>query len=595
MKKPNAEVMEARVRELIETGKSKGVLTYKEIVELLGDVELDSEQFDRILDTLSGLNIDVVKDEAIPEADPVPDAAEEEIDISVPEGISIDDPVRMYLKEIGKVPLLTADEEIELAKRMEQGDEEAKKRLSEANLRLVVSIAKRYVGRGMLFLDLIQEGNLGLIKAVEKFDYRKGYKFSTYATWWIRQAITRAIADQARTIRIPVHMVETINKLIRVSRQLLQEYGREPQPEEIAEVMGIPEDKVREIIKIAQEPVSLETPIGEEEDSHLGDFIPDDDAPRPGGRRRLHAAQGAADERALHAHTARGNGAQTALWPGGRPRPHAGRGGPRVQGHARAHPPDRGQGAAQAAPPQPFAQTEGFHRLMLPENAIALDARLSAIRDLAGSCARFADIGADHGRLGAHMLLHGLCARAQLADISEASLAKARRLIYGLGLTGRVDFCVGDGAQALREKPDVAVVAGMGGQTIAGIVERGRDILSGSRLVLQPNVAAPELRARLRAAGFRITDETIVRDGRRLYIIIVAEAGEMRLTPEEAEVGPVLLRRRPPLLSDYAAFRLRVAGKALQGARRGHGDAAAFEREISIWEAIIHGDRAGHP
>ena len=199
----------------------------------------------------------------------------------MPEGISIDDPVRMYLKEIGKVPLLTADEEIELAKRMEQGDEEAKKRLSEANLRLVVSIAKRYVGRGMLFLDLIQEGNLGLIKAVEKFDYRKGYKFSTYATWWIRQAITRAIADQARTIRIPVHMVETINKLIRVSRQLLQEYGREPQPEEIAEVMGIPEDKVREIIKIAQEPVSLETPIGEEEDSHLGDFIPDDDAPAP--------------------------------------------------------------------------------------------------------------------------------------------------------------------------------------------------------------------------------------------------------------------------------------------------------------------------
>ena len=281
MKKPNAEVMEARVRELIESGKSKGVLTYKEIVEMLGDVELDSEQFDRILDTLSGLNIDVVKDEAIPEANPIPDIAEEEIDISVPEGISIDDPVRMYLKEIGKVPLLTADEEIELAKRMEQGDEEAKKRLSEANLRLVVSIAKRYVGRGMLFLDLIQEGNLGLIKAVEKFDYRKGYKFSTYATWWIRQAITRAIADQARTIRIPVHMVETINKLIRVSRQLLQEYGREPQPEEIAEVMGIPEDKVREIIKIAQEPVSLETPIGEEEDSHLGDFIPDDDAPAP--------------------------------------------------------------------------------------------------------------------------------------------------------------------------------------------------------------------------------------------------------------------------------------------------------------------------
>ena len=277
----NVETMKARISELIETGKAKGVLTYKEIVEMLGDIELDSEQFDRILDTLSGLNIEVIKDEAIPEAELNAESEPEEIDISVPEGISIDDPVRMYLKEIGKVPLLTADEEIELAQRMEQGDEEAKKRLCEANLRLVVSIAKRYVGRGMLFLDLIQEGNLGLIKAVEKFDYRKGYKFSTYATWWIRQAITRAIADQARTIRIPVHMVETINKLIRVSRQLLQEYGREPSPEEIAKEMGISESKVREIIKIAQEPVSLETPIGEEEDSHLGDFIPDDDAPAP--------------------------------------------------------------------------------------------------------------------------------------------------------------------------------------------------------------------------------------------------------------------------------------------------------------------------
>ena len=277
----NQDVMAARVRELIETGKQKGVLTYKEIVEMLGDVELSPEQFDRILDTLSGLNIEVIKEDAIPEAELMNEVEEEEIDISVPEGISIDDPVRMYLKEIGKVPLLTAEEEIELAKRMEEGDEDAKHRLCEANLRLVVSIAKRYVGRGMLFLDLIQEGNLGLIKAVEKFDYRKGYKFSTYATWWIRQAITRAIADQARTIRIPVHMVETINKLIRVSRQLLQEYGREPLPEEIAAEMGIPEDKVREIIKIAQEPVSLETPIGEEEDSHLGDFIPDDDAPAP--------------------------------------------------------------------------------------------------------------------------------------------------------------------------------------------------------------------------------------------------------------------------------------------------------------------------
>ena len=281
MNKANAEAMAVRVRELIETGKSKGVLTYKEIVELLGDIELDAEQFDRILDTLSGLNIEVVKDDALPEPSISADGQDEEIDISVPEGVSIDDPVRMYLKEIGKVPLLSADEEIELARRMEEGDIEAKKRLSEANLRLVVSIAKRYVGRGMLFLDLIQEGNLGLIKAVEKFDYRKGYKFSTYATWWIRQAITRAIADQARTIRIPVHMVETINRVMRVSRQLVQELGRDPSSEEIAKEMGYPEDKVREIMKIALDPVSLETPIGEEEDSHLGDFIPDEDIPAP--------------------------------------------------------------------------------------------------------------------------------------------------------------------------------------------------------------------------------------------------------------------------------------------------------------------------
>ncbi|MCI7027151.1 MAG: RNA polymerase sigma factor RpoD [Clostridiales bacterium] len=281
MKNENAEMISNRVRELIEAGKQKGALTIKEIIEQFADCEMEPDQFDKILDTLSELNIEIIKENTVSEADPAPVPDDRLDDLTPPEGISIDDPVRMYLKEIGKVPLLTADEEIELAKRMEEGDVDAKHRLCEANLRLVVSIAKRDVGRGMLFLDLIQEGNLGLIKAVDKFDYRKGYKFSTYATWWIRQAITRAIADQARTIRIPVHMVETINKLIRVSRQLLQEYGREPLPEEIAEEMGISEDKVREIIKIAQEPVSLETPIGEEEDSHLGDFLPDEDAPAP--------------------------------------------------------------------------------------------------------------------------------------------------------------------------------------------------------------------------------------------------------------------------------------------------------------------------
>ena len=270
---------EARIEELIETGKQNGVLTYKEVMDTLNELELDAEQIERIYDRLEALNIYVVDEVEVPE-DINEGIAEIENDIGG-EGIAIDDPVRMYLKEIGKVQLLSAQEEIDLAKRMAEGDQEAKQKLAEANLRLVVSVAKRYVGRGMLFLDLIQEGNLGLIKAVEKFDYRKGYKFSTYATWWIRQAITRAIADQARTIRIPVHMVETINKLIRVNRQLLQDYGRDPRPDEIAREMGISEEKVREIIKVAQEPVSLETPIGEEEDSHLGDFIPDDDAPAP--------------------------------------------------------------------------------------------------------------------------------------------------------------------------------------------------------------------------------------------------------------------------------------------------------------------------
>lgn len=276
------------VENLLSKGnKNGGTLTYGELVEALQQEDLTPDEIDRMYDTFSQQGIEIVDDSSTADVgdDDIDvddkDTEEVEIDLSVPEGISIDDPVRMYLKEIGRVPLLTADEEVALAKRMQDGDEIAQKRLAEANLRLVVSIAKRYVGRGMLFLDLIQEGNLGLIKAVEKFDYTKGYKFSTYATWWIRQAITRAIADQARTIRIPVHMVETINKLIRVSRQLLQQLGREPSPEEIAKEMDISVERVREIMKIAQEPVSLETPIGEEEDSHLGDFIEDQDAPAP--------------------------------------------------------------------------------------------------------------------------------------------------------------------------------------------------------------------------------------------------------------------------------------------------------------------------
>ena len=321
------EKFQQKLKDLLALAKKKkNMLEYQEISDFFADMQLEAEQFDKILDFLEANNIDVLRitdddsdDEILLDVDDEDEIEVEKIDLSVPDGVSIEDPVRMYLKEIGKVPLLSAEEEIELAKNMEAGavakekiailksreenateeelaeikeeiknlqkdldaGDEAKKRLAEANLRLVVSIAKRYVGRGMLFLDLIQEGNLGLIKAVEKFDYRKGYKFSTYATWWIREAITRAIADQARTIRIPVHMVETINKLIRVSRQLLQELGREPSPEEIAAEMNMPVERVREILKISQEPVSLETPIGEEEDSHLGDFIQDDNVPVP--------------------------------------------------------------------------------------------------------------------------------------------------------------------------------------------------------------------------------------------------------------------------------------------------------------------------
>ena len=285
-----------KLKQLVAHGKkNKSILELQEINDFFSDMELDAEQMEKVYEYLEANHIDVLRvsgdGDGIEELDDVDDSDivltdeddvdMEKIDLSVPDGISIEDPVRMYLKEIGKVPLLSADEEVELAKRMAEGDEDAKKRLAEANLRLVVSIAKRYVGRGMLFLDLIQEGNLGLITAVEKFDYHKGFKFSTYATWWIRQAITRAIADQARTIRIPVHMVETINKLIRVSRQLLQELGREPTPEEIATELDMPVERVREILKISQEPVSLETPIGEEEDSHLGDFIQDDNVPVP--------------------------------------------------------------------------------------------------------------------------------------------------------------------------------------------------------------------------------------------------------------------------------------------------------------------------
>ena len=391
-----------KLRDLFAKGKQKGKLDSDEITEVLDELDLDDDGRERVYNSLDALGVDYISgviepdDLDEPPLEAIAEIEEEELvdPNDLVDSFSIDDPVRMYLKEIGKVPLLSADEEIALATRMnakndaearikaaeESGEtlpeeemaalkktikdgEKAKQKLAEANLRLVVSIAKRYVGRGMLFLDLIQEGNLGLIKAVEKFDYTKGYKFSTYATWWIRQAITRAIADQARTIRIPVHMVETINKVIRVSRQLLQSLGHDPSPEEISAEMGMPVDKVREILKIAQEPVSLETPIGEEEDSHLGDFIPDEGASEPERGRVVHAAAGAACGRALHPHPARGEGPQAPLRHRGRPSPHARGGRQGVQRHARTHPPDRGQGAAQAAPSQPQQEAQGLPEL----------------------------------------------------------------------------------------------------------------------------------------------------------------------------------------------------------------------------------------
>ena len=367
---------EERLSNLIEKGKKAGKLTLKEIADVIDGLNLSQEQMDRFYDTLEELNIETVgedlppidDDELLPaldELEEIDEVTEEEIAEadSMVDSYSTDDPVRMYLKEIGKVSLLTQEEEIELAVRMSQGDEEAKRRMAEANLRLVVSIAKRYVGRGMLFLDLIQEGNLGLIKAVEKFDYTKGYKFSTYATWWIRQAITRAIADQARTIRIPVHMVETINKVIRVSRQLLQELGHDPSAEEIAAEMNIPVEKVRDILKIG---------AGQSRNAdRRGRGLPSRRLYPRRGRlraergRELLAFEGAAHVRARHAHAARGEGAPPALRHRGRPHPHARGGRQGVQRHARAHPPDRGEGAAQAPPPQPQQEAPRLFELRL--------------------------------------------------------------------------------------------------------------------------------------------------------------------------------------------------------------------------------------
>ena len=368
------------ISSLIESGKAKGKLSTKDITDALEELDYDVEQVDKLYSMLEGQNIEIVEegaslDDDLDKLDLEGEDGEDALDLSFVDGVNIDDPVKVYLKEIGRVPLLSPDEEVELAQRMAEGDAYAKKRLAEANLRLVVSIAKRYVGRGMQFLDLIQEGNLGLIKAVEKFDYTKGFKFSTYATWWIRQAITRAIADQARTIRIPVHMVETINKVKKVSSQLLHQNGHDPTAEEIAAELDMPVDKVREIMRVAQEPVSLETPIGEEEDSHLGDFIPDDDAPAPADAASHTLLKEQLGEVLETLTPTGGKGAASALWPGGRPHPHPGGSGQGIQCNPGAYPSDRGQGSAQAASPQPFQEAQGFPGLILTGSFLTNPAR----------------------------------------------------------------------------------------------------------------------------------------------------------------------------------------------------------------------------
>ena len=462
-----------KLKELVAYGKKKkSVLEYQEINDFFRDMPLDAEQMEKVFEYLEASGIDVLRlsdmtedpnaadrDLLLLDDDDIDLSEEEEIDmenidLSVPEGVSIEDPVRMYLKEIGKVPLLSAEEEIKLAQRMEEGDEDAKKRLAEANLRLVVSIAKRYVGRGMLFLDLIQEGNLGLIKAVEKFDYRKGYKFSTYATWWIRQAITRAIADQARTIRIPVHMVETINKLIRVSRQLLQELGREPTPEEIAEEMHMSVERVREILKISQEPVSLETPIGEEEDSHLGDFIQDDNVPVPADaaaftmlKEQLEDVLSTLTDReqkVLRLRFGLDDGRARTLEEVGKEFNVTRERIRQIEAKA----------LRKAAPSEPFQKAERLPGLICEEEKddrkMQLSKRLSAVAEFVTPGGCLVDVGTDHGYVPIALLEQKKISSAIAMDVNRGPLERAREHIAQYQMGDYIATRLSDGLHALQ-------------------------------------------------------------------------------------------------------------------------------------------------
>ena len=545
--------------ELVELGKKKeNVLELSEIEKVFADqgMELDDDKTEKVFEYLENKGIVAMVPESDTEDDIILDVEDEpteeeleNIEMAVPDGVSIEDPVRMYLKEIGKVPLLTAEEEKELAMKMEAGDMEAKKRLAEANLRLVVSIAKRYVGRGMLFLDLIQEGNLGLIKAVEKFDYRKGYKFSTYATWWIRQAITRAIADQARTIRIPVHMVETINKLIRVQRQLLQELGREPYPEEIAEKMGLPVERVREIQKISQEPVSLETPIGEEEDSHLGDFIQDDNVPVPAEaaaftllKEQLVEVLGTLTEReqkVLRLRFGLEDGRARTLEEVGKEFDVTRERIRQIEAKA----------LRKLRHPSRSRKLKDYFGLM--QHTIELSARMAMNASLVPDGAKVADVGCDHGYVSLYLASKKACKKVIAMDINEGPLSHARKNIEKAGLSDCIDCRLSDGMQALNQgEVDTVLIAGMGGMLVCRILEQSPEVMQEvSTLVIQAQSDLYEVRKMIHKIGFFIENEKFCMDAGKPYLVMRAVRGEEKTPyePAEYEYGRLL-----PEVSDTA-------------------------------------------
>ena len=573
MKSVEETTLLTRLEELVAMGKKKkSVLEYKEVMDHLADLDLDPDRIDRIYEYLETQGIDILGNLDAEEE------VEKDLDLTLPEGINIDDPVRMYLKEIGKVPLLSAEEEVELAQRMEEGDEAAKKKLAEANLRLVVSIAKRYVGRGMLFLDLIQEGNLGLIKAVEKFDYHKGYKFSTYATWWIRQAITRAIADQARTIRIPVHMVETINKLIRISRQLLQELGREPTAEELAVEMQMPEEKVREIMKIAQEPVSLETPIGEEEDSHLGDFIPDDDIPAPAEA----AAFTLLKEQLIEVLDTLTEREEKVL---------------RLRfglddGRARTL---EEVGKEFNVTRERIRQIEAkaLRKLRHPSRSrklkdyLDISKRLQAVAGLV-TRRSMADIGTDHGYVPLYLYEQGKIDKALACDLNKGPLEKAKENIAAMGAGNAIETRLGSGLLPVHTgEVESAVIAGMGGMLICRILKESEEVAKSLKeWILSPQHDLDAVRQVVWDFGFAIDEEIMVKeDGKYYHIFRCVPGEEKEKTTASLFYGGRLLEKQDPILWEELTREEAQYEKVAEGLRQS-GTPKAAERLAEIEEKL---------